>query len=414
MLGKGEYGAVVLTNVLGLQFAHKILKADEAAEREVRVLITLRSHPNIVSYYGHWKVGEDEMQIRTGYEGHRTLLQEVQTRGPQTEEWARIVLAGVLAALDYAHREKGIVHRDIKAENIVLRDDGMTACVCDWGMATEWSADTKIYELCGSPHYCPPEAFRNEGYYGPEFDVWSFGVLLYVVSHGYFPFNGSTRSTLARRVGKMKPEFAPAASPALRALLSSIFVPASTPRPTVAQILASEWMQTRPASPSLREQSRSTFKHDSLALYRRIAIDDTSIASSMQLLRNLPSELQAVECSSSAPISEAEQSTHRREPPSHGPRLTRMPSLSSRVSSRTRLIPQPDSPRHSPLSPRVAEETERALGGSDTAVESRRMKASSSPHLPKDQVLWVSAPEASTGDAPTSLAVPSASTGSHH
>ena len=109
-----------------------------------------------------------------------------------TEEILAPIAYKILEVVHYTHQQ-GIVHRDIKLENIIFtneaRDDIL---LVDWGLATEYSTLELLSLDCGSFHYCCPEILARESYFGPDVDVWSLGVLLYAALTGYFPFAGET------------------------------------------------------------------------------------------------------------------------------------------------------------------------------------------------------------------------------
>jgi serine/threonine-protein kinase HSL1 (negative regulator of Swe1 kinase) len=96
----------------------------------------------------------------------------------------------IIAALIYCHRIS-IHHRDLKPENILLDRDTMTVKLVDFGMAALQPAGKKLTTPCGSPHYAAPEVIKTTAYDGSKADVWSCGVILYVLLTGTPPFNYS-------------------------------------------------------------------------------------------------------------------------------------------------------------------------------------------------------------------------------
>ena len=109
-----------------------------------------------------------------------------------------------------------VVHRDLKAENLLL-DQNMNIKIVDFGFSNFWSSQSHLNTWCGSPPYAAPEVFEGEQYRGPEIDVWvreirysyfsrfmkyfqSLGVVLYVLVCGSLPFDGSTLQSLRDRV----------------------------------------------------------------------------------------------------------------------------------------------------------------------------------------------------------------------
>ena len=109
-----------------------------------------------------------------------------------TEEILAPIVYKILEVVHYAHQQ-GIVHRDIKLENIIFTNEAQDdILLVDWGFATEYSTSECLSIDCGSFHYSCPEIVARESYFGPDVDVWSLGVLLYSALTGYFPFAGET------------------------------------------------------------------------------------------------------------------------------------------------------------------------------------------------------------------------------
>lgn len=108
----------------------------------------------------------------------------------------------VLEGVAYLHK-KGIVHRDLKLENLLLVDDSPRAFVkiADFGLSKVFSKDTTLSTVCGSPQYMAPELLMMESNmeYSPAVDVWSMGVILFILLVGYSPFGAPAALTPAPR-----------------------------------------------------------------------------------------------------------------------------------------------------------------------------------------------------------------------
>jgi carbon catabolite-derepressing protein kinase len=102
------------------------------------------------------------------------------------ESRARKFFQQIISGIEYSHRLK-IVHRDLKPENILL-DDDLNVKITDFGLSNEISDGDFLATSCGSPNYAAPEVIRGGVYAGPEIDVWSSGVILYVMLSGRLPF----------------------------------------------------------------------------------------------------------------------------------------------------------------------------------------------------------------------------------
>jgi len=108
-----------------------------------------------------------------------------------SESETRVFMRQILAAVDFMLRS-GVCHRDLKLENILLDTFGNIK-VIDFGLGNffESSGDAKLSTFCGSPDYAPPELWEGRPYNGPDVDIWSMGVILFILLTGFIPFNTS-------------------------------------------------------------------------------------------------------------------------------------------------------------------------------------------------------------------------------
>ena len=121
------------------------------------------------------------------------------------EPQARRFFQQLMSGVDYSHRLK-IVHRDLKPENVLL-DDQLNVKIADFGLSNVVIDGEFLLTSCGSPNYAAPEVIRGLRYTGPEIDVWSCGVILYVMLCGRLPFEDEDVNVLFTKItGKLIPD----------------------------------------------------------------------------------------------------------------------------------------------------------------------------------------------------------------
>jgi len=117
------------------------------------------------------------------------------------EPRARRFFQQLISGIEYSHKLK-IVHRDLKPENVLL-DDDLNVKIADFGLSNEIKDGDFLKTSCGSPNYAAPEVIRGGLYTGPEIDVWSCGVILYVMLCGRLPFEDDDVQTLFTKISRM-------------------------------------------------------------------------------------------------------------------------------------------------------------------------------------------------------------------
>lgn len=123
------------------------------------------------------------------------------------EPQARRFFQQMISAIDHSHRLK-IVHRDLKPENILL-DDDLNVKLADFGLSNEIVDGDFMKTSCGSPNYAAPEVIKGTLYTGPEVDVWSSGVILYVILCGRLPFENEDVGRLFHQIAGTCPFLIP-------------------------------------------------------------------------------------------------------------------------------------------------------------------------------------------------------------
>uniref|UniRef100_A0A665X670 non-specific serine/threonine protein kinase n=1 Tax=Echeneis naucrates TaxID=173247 RepID=A0A665X670_ECHNA len=237
-IGKGNFAKVKL--------ARHILTGREVSQlfREVRIMKIL-NHPNIVKLF---EVIETDrtLYLVMEYASGGEVFDYLVAHGRMKEKEARAKfrqagqITNIVSAVQYCH-QKHIVHRDLKAENLLL-DADMNIKIADFGFSNEFTLGNKLDTFCGSPPYAAPELFQGKKYDGPEVDVWSLGVILYTLVSGSLPFDGQNLKELRERVLRGKYRIPFYMSTDCENLLKRFLVLNPAKRGTLEQIMKDRWI----------------------------------------------------------------------------------------------------------------------------------------------------------------------------
>jgi serine/threonine protein kinase len=203
LLGRGGMGAVYLAHELALDrdVAIKVLPPDQAGapqlrdrfKREARIAARL-THPYIVPLYTFGEV-DGLVYFVMGYVTGESLASKLHREGPLNPEETRTLLVHIADALDYAHRQ-GVVHRDIKPDNILIDEASGFPMLTDFGIArATLTADTQLTtagQMMGTPDYMSPEQVSGKHEVGPTSDLYSLGIVAYEMLSGRLPFQAES------------------------------------------------------------------------------------------------------------------------------------------------------------------------------------------------------------------------------
>uniref|UniRef100_A0A3P9K968 non-specific serine/threonine protein kinase n=1 Tax=Oryzias latipes TaxID=8090 RepID=A0A3P9K968_ORYLA len=247
-IGKGNFAVVKLaTHIItkakvAIKIVDKTQLDDENLKkifREVQIMKMLK-HPHIIRLY---QVMETERMIYlvTEFASGGEIFDHLVAHGRMAEKDARKKFKQIVAAVHFCHC-RNIVHRDLKAENLLL-DHNLNIKIADFGFSNLFSRGQLLKTWCGSPPYAAPELFEGKEYDGPKVDIWSLGVVLYVLVCGALPFDGSTLQNLRARVlsGKFRIPFF--MSTDCEYLIRHMLVLEPSRRLSMEQICKNKWMR---------------------------------------------------------------------------------------------------------------------------------------------------------------------------
>ena len=194
-VGRGAYGSVhkgieiATNNVVALKIINLDTEDDDVGDiqREVALLTQLRDAPNVTKYYGcHLDGPRVWIVMEYAQGGSMRTLMKACPDGIVEERYTVIVVREVLTALAYLHRS-GIIHRDIKAANILITAVGKVM-ICDFGVsALLTTAASKRNTFIGTPYWMAPEVAQSVPNYDTKADIWSLGILIYEMAKGSPP-----------------------------------------------------------------------------------------------------------------------------------------------------------------------------------------------------------------------------------
>ncbi|KHJ33011.1 putative serine threonine protein kinase [Erysiphe necator] len=245
-LGEGSFGKVKLAThrethqqvALKIIARKKLISRDMAGrvEREIEYLQLLR-HPHIIKLYTVIK-SQLEIIMVLEYAGGE-LFDYIVQHGKMKEDEARRFFQQIICAVEYCHRHK-IVHRDLKPENLLL-DEFLNVKIADFGLSNIMTDGNFLKTSCGSPNYAAPEVINGKLYAGPEVDVWSCGVILYVLLVGRLPFDDEHIPSLFAKIAKGNYVVPNYMSSGAAALIKKMLAVNPVHRATIEEIRMDSW-----------------------------------------------------------------------------------------------------------------------------------------------------------------------------
>ncbi|PPQ65043.1 hypothetical protein CVT26_015739 [Gymnopilus dilepis] len=267
-LGAGSMGKVKLAthNITGEKLAVKILprvypqpppqangssandpaarQANKDASKEIR---TLREAALSMLLYHPYICGMREMIVHQHhyymvfeYVNGGQMLDYIISHGRLRERVARKFARQIGSALEYCHLNN-VVHRDLKIENILISQTGNIKII-DFGLSNLYDPQSHLSTFCGSLYFAAPELLNARVYTGPEVDVWSFGVVLYVLVCGKVPFDDQSMPALHAKIKRGLVEYPVWLSSECKHLLSRMLVTNPANRASLQEVMSHPWM----------------------------------------------------------------------------------------------------------------------------------------------------------------------------
>ncbi|KAK9733134.1 hypothetical protein RND81_04G046000 [Saponaria officinalis] len=260
-LGQGQFGTtfMCIEKATCQEFACKSiakrkLLTDEDVEdvrREIQIMHHLAGHPNVISIKGAY---EDAVAVHLVMEICKggELFDRIIQRGHYTERQAAELTRTIVGVVEPCH-SLGVMHRDLKPENFlfVSQEEESPLKTIDFGLSMFFKPGEKFTDVVGSPYYVAPEVLRKS--YGPEADVWSAGVIIYILLSGVPPFWGENEQEIFEQVLQGELDFSsdpwPNISEDAKELVKGMLDRDPRKRLTAHEVLCHPWVQVDGVAP---------------------------------------------------------------------------------------------------------------------------------------------------------------------
>ncbi|CAK9139770.1 unnamed protein product [Ilex paraguariensis] len=272
-LGEGTFAKVKFARNIetGENVAIKILDKDKVLKhkmigqikREISTMKLIR-HPNVIRMF-EVMASKTKIYIVLEFVTGGELFDKIATKGRLKEDEARKYFQHLINAVDYCH-SRGVFHRDLKPENLLLDANGILK-VSDFGLSAlpqQVREDGLLHTTCGTPNYVAPEVIDSKGYDGAKADLWSCGVILFVLMAGYLPFEESNLMALYKKIFKADFTCPPWFSSSAKKLIKRILDPNPLTRITIAEVIENEWFKKGYQPPAFHQEDVSVADVDAI------------------------------------------------------------------------------------------------------------------------------------------------------
>ncbi|XP_063132949.1 serine/threonine-protein kinase MARK2-like isoform X1 [Rattus norvegicus] len=244
-LGTGNFAQVKLAVHLHtkMQVALKTLEKDKknatliSTELEIMKLV---DHPNITKLFHVMETSEHVCMVMEYAPGGDLAGRIIEVSYIQEEE-ARHIFTQIVCAVNYCHKN-GIAHRDIKPENILM-DARRNIKLCDFGLAIKVNTEQKSTVFCGTLPYCAPELFSIQSYDPRALDIWSMGVVLYIMVTKHYPFKATTYDKMREEMRDPHYYIPPKLPAHIANLIMQLFTIDPLQRPKIGDVAKHQWLQ---------------------------------------------------------------------------------------------------------------------------------------------------------------------------
>jgi len=259
-IGQGSFGSVYsammdsVSSFVAIKQIDKLILEDDSNRKhflEELSILKKVDHPFIAHYYGHYESCKSVFIImELGTKGN--LLQMINTHGMIPINQARMIFSQLASALYYLHKCVGVVHRDIKLENVIF-DENENARLVDFGLSSNVeSVNSHMKTKCGSYPYAAPELILGKPYTS-AIDVWSLGVCLYASVIGALPYYHSNTNNLLKMILETEPQYPEYIPPDLVHLLKNMLQKSPEDRISIQEVCAHPFFKLTPIKVYLKE-----------------------------------------------------------------------------------------------------------------------------------------------------------------